>query len=572
VDLQEVARVTLVDLGVRCMPKVDYSTLYRTLGGQHLGLLDLKVTVGDLQIDNQMINRGLYSFPVVLSSQGQKEKKIEGPMLDVNVSYTRFGDVLYAKELLVNLQPIMMHVEDAFIYKMQDILAVFFKCSDLGDVEKKKTEINDHCLPPEVIFAVQSVSQMAFMDKFCISPVWLRLTVHATIRAFLGLQESEVCISDLNCRNIWATWYSMGHRLSRHYLSGALFRAGWVVGSLDMIGSPAGFTRTVTDGVKDFVSLPYNGMFYQGVWGFVVGCVQGSSSLVKHVSAGSLTSVTNFASSLSRNLDRMSFDTEHRLRNEEIRRQRPKGLGEGLSNGLSGVGVSILGAIGGIAHHPIQVLVEEGLSPMSLVSGVGKGIAGVVTKPLGGAAELVAQTGQGLLTGSGWAKMRKPRVSRPPGLVMDLVSSSVKLQWKLVWPGSVVTSADATLLQDDGQYLAVVLVLTKEAVCVVSEDEDAVMKVHGLGEIKWTGGKEDPTLAVIEVEKVVAIDVVQDRVTQFVLDSINYAGDGGNGMVECQETSGEKFLFYMSPTTRSVFGAFFRQTQDRLRQQGFNTV
>ena len=153
---------------------------------------------------------------------------------------------------------------------------------------------------------------------------------------------------------------------------------------------------------------------------------------------------------------------------------------------------------------------------------------------------------------------------------MDLVSSPVKLQWKLVWPGSVVTSADATLLQEDGQYLAVVLVLTKEAVCVVSEDEDAVMKVHGLAEIKWTGGKEDPTLAVIEVEKMEAIDVVQDRVTQFVLDSINYAGDGG--MVACQETCGEKFLFYMSPTTRSVFGAFFRQTQDRLRQQGFNTV
>lgn len=153
---------------------------------------------------------------------------------------------------------------------------------------------------------------------------------------------------------VWSTWYSFGHRLSLHYLSGALLKAGWVVASLDMIGSPAGFTRNVTDGVKDFVSLPYNGI-WNGPWGFIVGLSQGSSSLVKHVSAGTLTSITNFASSMSRNLDRLSFDQEHMVRNEEVRRLKPQGLGEGLSNGLSGVGISLLGAVGGLAHHPIQV-------------------------------------------------------------------------------------------------------------------------------------------------------------------------------------------------------------------------
>ena len=34
------------------------------------------------------------------------------------------------------------------------------------------------------------------------------------------------------------------------------------------------------------------------------------------------------------------------------------------------------------------------------MSGVGKGLAGVVTKPIGGAAEFVAQTGSGLLQGN----------------------------------------------------------------------------------------------------------------------------------------------------------------------------
>merc|ERR1712106_1178107 len=121
-----------------------------------------------------------------------------------------------------------------------------------------------------------------------------------------------------------------------------------------MIGSPANFTSNTSDGVKDFVSFPYEGIWH-GPWGFVVGLTQGSSSLVKHVSAGTLTSITNFASSMSRNLDRLSLDSEHQLGNEEVRRVRPQGIGEGIVNGLSSVGISVLGAIGGIAHHPIQV-------------------------------------------------------------------------------------------------------------------------------------------------------------------------------------------------------------------------
>ena len=131
-----------------------------------------------------------------------------------------------------------------------------------------------------------------------------------------------------------------------------------------MIGSPTGLTRAVGDGIKDFVGLPYHGLF-NGPLAFFTGIVHGSSSLVKHVSAGTLTSVTNFASSVSRNLDRLSLDRDHCHRNEVARRSLPQGLSHGLVNGLSGVGISLLGAIGGIAHHPIKSLIENA-TPISL--------------------------------------------------------------------------------------------------------------------------------------------------------------------------------------------------------------
>lgn len=48
---------------------------------------------------------------------------------------------------------------------------------------------------------------------------------------------------------------------------------------------------------------------------------------------------------------------------------------------------------------------------MGLVTGVGLGLVGVVTKPLSGAAELVARTGQGLLQGAGWNSLPSVNIS-----------------------------------------------------------------------------------------------------------------------------------------------------------------
>lgn len=58
---------------------------------------------------------------------------------------------------------------------------------------------------------------------------------------------------------------------------------------------------------------------------------------------GTLTSITNLATSLARNMDRLSFDEEYYMRQEEWRRQLPETLGHGLRQGLSCLGLSLLG-------------------------------------------------------------------------------------------------------------------------------------------------------------------------------------------------------------------------------------
>lgn len=62
---------------------------------------------------------------------------------------------------------------------------------------------------------------------------------------------------------------------------------------------------------------------------------------------------------------------------------------------MTSFGISLLGAVGGIAHHPLQSVMSSEASAKSVAAGLGLGIVGVFTKPLSGAAELLALTGQG---------------------------------------------------------------------------------------------------------------------------------------------------------------------------------
>lgn len=61
--------------------------------------------------------------------------------------------------------------------------------------------------------------------------------------------------------------------------------SGWVVGSLEILGSPASLVRSIGNGVSDFFRLPYEGLT-RGPGAFVSGVSRGTTSFVKHISKG----------------------------------------------------------------------------------------------------------------------------------------------------------------------------------------------------------------------------------------------------------------------------------------------
>ena len=95
------------------------------------------------------------------------------------------------------------------------------------------------------------------------------------------------------------------------------------------------------------------------------------------------------------------------------------------------------GAIAGIADQPLQFLArpEEHGSPTSssgvasgFVSGLGRGLIGVVVKPIGGAAELVSQTSMGFLHQAGLVNVRQHKRLAVDKAFANFNSSSAKFQ------------------------------------------------------------------------------------------------------------------------------------------------
>ncbi len=300
-------------------------------------------------------------------------------------------------------------------------------------------------------------------------------------------------------------------------------------------------------------------------------------------SSGTLTSVTNFASSVSRNLDRLSLDHEHQHRNEVARRSRPQGLGQGFVNGLSGIGISLLGAVGGIAHHPIQSLINHGASPTGLVGGLTRGLVGVVTKPLGGAAELVAQTGQGLLVGTGWAQQMKQRSPVMPLHICDASSASLKFSWKLDYD-PILAMVDVV---QESHMSASTLILTPEAVFVVTAEEDSQEAAYALSDLDVEVCPEDPTRFTLLVHpprsqgsRENSEGVANERVVQFVMESGLHVtvSDLEDSDYETKSTKLKKnnkkdttkfVTFFAGPTVRTAFVEAFQVALAQFRGSGF---
>ncbi|XP_067008128.2 intermembrane lipid transfer protein VPS13B [Anabrus simplex] len=580
--------------------------------------LRVSLLIGDLQIDNQMYQRGGFDFPVVLLGQIPRHqngglfslsvpaKKLmeqieSNALVTVCATLEKHSTNFIAKLVQLSVGSLSAYVEDTLITRLMENCTCFLPnmlmylpvlVVDAGYVS---SEVNSFLVPvPQAVFwDSRQLASPIRLYSLSVKPLSVLVSVHTSVKLYVALDHSPLQFAAFERHQLVTTPYRLGHTIAMHYLSGAIFGMGWVVGSLEILGSPGGFARTLGTGLRDFVYMPYQGIL-QGPWAFLVGVSHGSASLMKHITAGTLSSVTKLAASIARNLDRLTLDREHLQRTEELRRQHPQGLAQGLLQGLTGLGISLLGAVGGIAHHPLQSMMSDGASPRGLVTGVGLGLVGVITKPLSGAAELVALTGEGLLHGTGWTIQPKARHQPVIEHAFCGINSRLKYSWKLV-PGlaagkhTLLHVTEATYITSSGGYQAVALVLTTRALFLVSTEEDVTHRVLALSELTGVDNPSDPTLLSFQFHTpgpLREMDAASHaRVVDFVRRSSGLVTTSNTeeqvdldpsvpcGRVETEIPNIETSLtFYVNPQSRNYFLTVLALAKQQSQGKGFSIL
>lgn len=195
-----------------------------------------------------------------------------------------------------------------------------------------------------------------FVEHLEISAISLMLTAST-----FGTRRSPLHFAALQCTGLLGSRQALLSTLASKYGFAVLAHSAALVGSLQLLGNPSFLLHSLSEGVSDALRLPLRGAPH-GPGHFVAGLAAGASSLLLHMSHGALASISDFTSAVARNIE--------------------TGPDEEPVQG----------------HH--DGAERDGLArrPSALLRGMGLGLLGALTKPVGGALGLVSAASEALST------------------------------------------------------------------------------------------------------------------------------------------------------------------------------
>ncbi|CAD5116322.1 DgyrCDS5226 [Dimorphilus gyrociliatus] len=348
----------------------------------------IMLDIEGIQIENDRFGIEPFDFDIVFKRINESER-----LATIKLDLIECERAICIENASIVCRPIIVQCEDTLIYRLLKYL------KDSLPVQKFRKQKEED---GGTKFSFRPI----IVNSVNIAEIEVLLSVHAQIKVFVAADQSALKLSPYTKLNVRSTANHFIQDIGVHYASSALFRAGHVIASLELLGSPSTLLRGIGTGVSDFIRLPVEGIAKSGAKGLISGVSHGVASLASNISFATLTSITNFASSVSKNMDRLAMDEEHERRQASDRTALPDGVTSALVSGLSNLGLSLLSAVAGLADQPLRPIQDGSNSPGRVISGIGKGLVGVIAKPLGGAAELVSRSGKGLLRTAGLSRTR----------------------------------------------------------------------------------------------------------------------------------------------------------------------
>ncbi|CAI6006663.1 unnamed protein product, partial [Closterium sp. NIES-64] len=237
----------------------------------------------------------------------------------------------------------------------------------------------------------------------------LRTTASSAGFPLISLTRAPLRLNSLVLDNAFQNQSTLQTYVLRHYGVQLLQGLHKILGSVELLGAPLSLVDNLATGVMDFFVEPASATTPEE---FLSGAVKGTVSLMKHSSYGVLHSISSLAGGIGSGFAKLTFDDSYIQRFS----QRPEGTSQQVLRGAQDVGLGFVGAVTGLVLQPLEGARREGA--VGAVKGVGKGVVGLVTKPLSGllgfASTLTESAGTGIRAIGGDVSRRTvPRIRLP---------------------------------------------------------------------------------------------------------------------------------------------------------------
>ncbi|CAI5470243.1 unnamed protein product [Closterium sp. Yama58-4] len=220
----------------------------------------------------------------------------------------------------------------------------------------------------------------------------LRTTASSAGFPLIPLTRAPLRLNSLVLDNAFQNQSTLQTYVLRHYGVQLLQGLHKILGSVELLGAPLSLVDNLATGVMDFFVEPASATTPEE---FLSGAVKGTVSLMKHSSYGVLHSISSLAGGIGTGFAKLTFDDSYIQRFS----QRPEGTSQQVLRGAQDLGLGFVGAVTGLVLQPLEGARREGA--VGAVKGVGKGVVGLVTKPLSGLLGFASTLTESAGTGSG---------------------------------------------------------------------------------------------------------------------------------------------------------------------------
>lgn len=196
--------------------------------------------------------------------------------------------------------------------------------------------------------------------------------------ALTSIESTELKLAGYFMTNLYMPRSQFVNSMFNHYRSQAIRELYKIVGSVELLGNPAALINSLKAGVTEMIYYPTVALF-TSQRKFVPSLLKGGVGFVRHTMHGLFKSVGTLSGGIGKVLTALTLDRNFQNTMRAMKAKRGRNFGDRLGKGFKQISYGFLNGITGIITSPIKGASQGGFQ--GLLTGLGKGIIGTLTKP-----------------------------------------------------------------------------------------------------------------------------------------------------------------------------------------------